>query len=216
VSPTLLRILMQRRRCLEADPSASLEHGPIAGAGDEPVALVELDTWHDDGYTVALEWHREAGQTQILVGDSRTASQLVFDVPPANAGDLFRRSPLPWRRGPTVDTQRHRTIGRPMSAAVVKQRVFVASEHRQAASSPAPPEDLSDLHPRLLRCFVAVAEELRFFPRRGPSLHPPTLAFENDPPTRAPGGRADAPAQHPIGPSHTGGAPVAASSPRCP
>ncbi|HJS96441.1 MAG TPA: hypothetical protein VJ741_19395 [Solirubrobacteraceae bacterium] len=59
--------------------------------------FVELDTRQNDGYTVSLEWQRETGQTQIVVGDIRTASQLVFPVPAADAGDAFRH---PFRYAP--------------------------------------------------------------------------------------------------------------------
>ena len=59
--------------------------------------FVELDTRQNDGYTVSLEWSRETGGTQIVVGDIRTASQLVFAVPAANAGDAFRH---PFRYAP--------------------------------------------------------------------------------------------------------------------
>lgn len=59
--------------------------------------FVELDTRQNDGYTVSLEWRRDTGTTQIVVGDNRTASQLVFSVPPASAGDAFRH---PFRYAP--------------------------------------------------------------------------------------------------------------------
>jgi carotenoid cleavage dioxygenase-like enzyme len=52
--------------------------------------FVELDARQNDGYTVSLEWDRDTGKTQIVVGDTRTASQVVVPVPPANAGDAFR------------------------------------------------------------------------------------------------------------------------------
>jgi hypothetical protein len=59
--------------------------------------FVELDTRQNDGYTISLEWNRETGKTQIVVGDVRTASQLVFSVPAASAGDAFRH---PFRYAP--------------------------------------------------------------------------------------------------------------------
>ena len=58
---------------------------------------MELDTRQNDGYTVSLEWNRETGTTQIVVGDNRTASQLVFAVPAANASDAFHH---PFRYAP--------------------------------------------------------------------------------------------------------------------
>jgi hypothetical protein len=60
-------------------------------------AFVELDTRQNDGYTVSLEWNRDTGMTQIVVGDILTASQLVFPVPAAEAGDAFRH---PFRYAP--------------------------------------------------------------------------------------------------------------------
>jgi hypothetical protein len=52
--------------------------------------FVELDTRQDAGLTVSLEWNRDAGNTRIVVADSRDESLLVFYVPGANAGDAFR------------------------------------------------------------------------------------------------------------------------------
>jgi hypothetical protein len=52
--------------------------------------FVQLDTRRNDGYTVSLEWNRDTGMTQIVVADIRAASQLVFPVPAASAGDAFR------------------------------------------------------------------------------------------------------------------------------
>jgi DNA-binding transcriptional LysR family regulator len=49
-----------------------------------------------------------------------------------------------------------------MNSALAKQDSLVQSERAQPASSPAPPKDVGDIHPRMLRCFVAVAEELHF------------------------------------------------------
>jgi hypothetical protein len=59
--------------------------------------FVELDTRHNDGYTVSLEWNRDTGNTRIVVADSRDESLLVFCVPCANAGDAFRH---PFRYAP--------------------------------------------------------------------------------------------------------------------
>ena len=59
--------------------------------------FVELDTRHNDGYTVSLEWNRDTGKTQIVVGDVRTTSQVVFAVPAAKAADAFRH---PFRYAP--------------------------------------------------------------------------------------------------------------------
>ena len=36
--------------------------------------FVELDTRHDARYTVSLEWDRNTGETQIVVGDSGTST----------------------------------------------------------------------------------------------------------------------------------------------
>lgn len=52
--------------------------------------FIELDTRQNGGYKISLEWDRDSGTTQIVVCDMRTASQLAFPVPPANAGDAFR------------------------------------------------------------------------------------------------------------------------------
>ena len=61
------------------------------------IVFVELDTRHNDGYTVSLEWNRDTGNTRIVVADSRDESLLVFCVPGANAGDAFRH---PFRYAP--------------------------------------------------------------------------------------------------------------------
>lgn len=97
MSPTLLRILIQQRRDIETDPCAYLKHRPITEAREEPIVFVELNTRQNDGYKVSLEWDRRTGKTQIVVGDVRTASQLAFPVPAANAGDAFRH---PFRYAP--------------------------------------------------------------------------------------------------------------------
>ena len=107
MSPTLLRILMQQRRGIESCCSAPLKARSLTEARKEPFVFVELDTRHrefveldtrrNDGYTVSLEWSRGTGTTQIVVGDIRTASQIVFPVPAANAGDAFRH---PFRYAP--------------------------------------------------------------------------------------------------------------------
>lgn len=59
--------------------------------------FVELNTRHVDGLTVSLEWDRNTGRTQVVVQDARAASQVVFPVPQANAGDAFRH---PFRYAP--------------------------------------------------------------------------------------------------------------------
>jgi hypothetical protein len=59
--------------------------------------FVELDTRHDARYTVSLEWDRNTGETQIVVGDRGTSSVLVFPVPGGNAGEAFRH---PFRYAP--------------------------------------------------------------------------------------------------------------------
>jgi hypothetical protein len=59
--------------------------------------FVELDTRHDARYTVSLEWDRNTGETQIVVGDSGTSSVLVFAVPGEKAGEAFRH---PFRYAP--------------------------------------------------------------------------------------------------------------------
>ena len=55
-----------------------------------PTVFVELDTRHNDGFTVSLEWNRDSGRTQIVLSDARTATQTVFDVPRVNAAHAFR------------------------------------------------------------------------------------------------------------------------------
>jgi hypothetical protein len=59
--------------------------------------FVELDTRHDARYTVSLEWDRNTGETQIVVGDRGTSSVLVFRVPGEKAGEAFRH---PFRYAP--------------------------------------------------------------------------------------------------------------------
>jgi hypothetical protein len=66
-------------------------------ARKEPIVFVELDTRQDVGFTVSLEWNRDADNTRIVVADSRDESLLVFCVPGANAGDAFRH---PFRYAP--------------------------------------------------------------------------------------------------------------------
>jgi hypothetical protein len=63
----------------------------------QPNEFVELDTRKSDGYTVSLEWNCVTGKTQIVVGDIGTATQLVFPVPAASAGDALRH---PFRYAP--------------------------------------------------------------------------------------------------------------------
>ena len=55
-----------------------------------PPVFVELDARHNDGFTVSLEWNRDTGQTQIVIDDTRNATQTVFRVPGVNAADAFR------------------------------------------------------------------------------------------------------------------------------
>ena len=57
--------------------------------------FVELDTHQDAGDTVALEWDRDTGETQIVFSDIRDESLLVFPVP--DAGEAFRH---PFRYAP--------------------------------------------------------------------------------------------------------------------
>ena len=59
--------------------------------------FVELDTRHDARYTVSLEWDRNTGETQTVVGDTGTSSVLVFRVPGEKAGEAFRH---PFRYAP--------------------------------------------------------------------------------------------------------------------
>jgi hypothetical protein len=59
--------------------------------------FVELDTRETDGLTISLEWDRETGTTQVVVQDLRAASNIVFPVPQARAGDAFR---YPFRYAP--------------------------------------------------------------------------------------------------------------------
>ena len=59
--------------------------------------FVELDRRQNDGYTVSLEWNRDAGTTRIIVDDARAAIPLVVPVPAAHAGDAFRH---PFRYAP--------------------------------------------------------------------------------------------------------------------
>jgi hypothetical protein len=51
--------------------------------------FVELDTRHNEGLTVSLEWDRESGQTQIVVTDALTAVQTVLAIPGARAADAL-------------------------------------------------------------------------------------------------------------------------------
>ena len=57
--------------------------------------FLELDTRHNEGLTVSLEWERETGETQVVVEDARDHSQIVVAVPGAIASDAFRH---PFRR----------------------------------------------------------------------------------------------------------------------
>jgi hypothetical protein len=59
--------------------------------------FVELDTRHDVGYTVSLEWDCDSGETHIVVTDCGTSYVLIFPVSGQNAGDAFRH---PYRYAP--------------------------------------------------------------------------------------------------------------------
>jgi hypothetical protein len=59
--------------------------------------FVELDTRHNDGLTVRLEWDRDTGQTQIVVHDTRSDGRIAFGVQPVSAADAFRH---PFRYAP--------------------------------------------------------------------------------------------------------------------
>jgi hypothetical protein len=97
MSPTLLRILIERRSDHGTSRSPYPNQRPIVKARKERLMFLELDTRENDGYTVSLEWNRTTGSTQIVVNDIRTDSQLVFAVPAANAGDALRH---PFRYAP--------------------------------------------------------------------------------------------------------------------
>lgn len=75
----------------------SISTDEMTEARKEPIVFVELDTRQDAGFTVSLEWNRDAGNTRIVVADRRDESLLVFCVPGANAGDAFRH---PFRYAP--------------------------------------------------------------------------------------------------------------------
>jgi hypothetical protein len=66
-------------------------------ARKKPIVFAELDTRHNDGYTVSLEWNRDTGSTRIVVADSRDESLLVFCDPGSDARDAFRH---PFRYAP--------------------------------------------------------------------------------------------------------------------
>ena len=59
--------------------------------------FVELDTRHDAGYTISLEWNRDTDDTQVVIADCQTERLFVVPVPGANAGDAFRH---PFRYAP--------------------------------------------------------------------------------------------------------------------
>jgi hypothetical protein len=61
--------------------------------------FVELDTRHNEGLTVSLEWDRDTGQTQIVVIDTRTATETTFAVPRRRAAAAFRH---PFRYAPSA------------------------------------------------------------------------------------------------------------------
>jgi hypothetical protein len=52
--------------------------------------FVELNTRHNAGITVSLEWDRETGRTRILIADAPTRTAVVFGVPASSAGHAFR------------------------------------------------------------------------------------------------------------------------------
>jgi hypothetical protein len=59
--------------------------------------FVELDTRHNDGLTVRLEWDRDTGETQVVVVDVRSHGLITFNVPSVQAADAFRH---PFRYAP--------------------------------------------------------------------------------------------------------------------
>jgi hypothetical protein len=59
--------------------------------------FVELDTRHNDGLTVRLEWDRDTRQTKIVVQDTRYEGLIAFSVAPVDAADAFRH---PFRYAP--------------------------------------------------------------------------------------------------------------------
>jgi len=76
--------------------------GHATGATSDPDAqsgcvFVELDTRHDAGYTIWLEWDRDTDDTQVVIADRQTERLSVVPVPGANAGDAFRH---PFRYAP--------------------------------------------------------------------------------------------------------------------
>jgi hypothetical protein len=81
---------MQRRAPIAECPSAHIAHSRTTEARAQATGFVELDGRDEGGYTVSLQWHRETGETQVTVRNTRTASQIVLPVPAANAGDAFR------------------------------------------------------------------------------------------------------------------------------
>ncbi len=65
--------------------------------------FVELNTRHNDGLTVSLEWDRDTGATQIVVEDARDTGVVKFWVPSTNAADAFRH---PFTYVPRSDKRR--------------------------------------------------------------------------------------------------------------
>ena len=91
-------VMHQSPLCL-SDPSPARERNRVprsaynrrrTDARKMPPVFVELDTRRNDGFTVSLEWNRDTGQTQIVIDDTRNATQTVFRVPGGNAADAFR------------------------------------------------------------------------------------------------------------------------------
>jgi hypothetical protein len=66
-------------------------------SGWDRIVFVELDRREDARYTVALEWDRQTGDTQIIVADSQAPELVMFRVTGEDAGDAFRH---PFRYAP--------------------------------------------------------------------------------------------------------------------
>jgi hypothetical protein len=92
MSPTLLRILTQRRRPTTAPTDRATRY-----VRKEPPAFVELNTRQNHGYTVSLQWNPDTGTTQIIIDDTHAARPLVIPIPAANANDAFHH---PFRYAP--------------------------------------------------------------------------------------------------------------------
>ena len=79
-----------RQRTLDVVKCISQLSDGMPEARKKSIVFMELDTRHNDGYTISLEWNPDNGKTRIVVADSRDESLLLFCVPGANAGDAFR------------------------------------------------------------------------------------------------------------------------------